>query len=166
MNIAANKVAQASSPAGSGGVSPPGSEALGFDRPHPGGMAENSPTFQRWVREFRGAQVPKGRLMRRDLSAVPPGLIVPRTLVPNVETLGYYRLSLRDNDLARSYGLRGEQILVWYFRFAYALTTYPTKRQRTGALVRPRNGTAILRHHTSGIGRGRLRYAVSPALNR
>src|SRR5664280_1058093 len=62
MNIAANKVAQASSPAGSGGVSPPGSEALGFDRPHPGGMAENSPTFQRWVREFRGAQVPKGRL--------------------------------------------------------------------------------------------------------
>ena len=30
--------------------------------PHPGGMADNSPTFQRWVREFRGAQVPKGRL--------------------------------------------------------------------------------------------------------
>ena len=25
-------------------------------------MTENSPTFQRWVREFRGAQVPKGRL--------------------------------------------------------------------------------------------------------
>ena len=75
-------------------------------------MAENSPTFQRWVRKFRGAQVPKGRLTRCDLSAVPPGLIVPRTLVPNVETLGYYRLSLRDNDLARSCGLRGEQILV------------------------------------------------------
>ena len=35
---------------------------LGFDPPHPGGMAENSPTFQRWVREFRGAPVPKGRL--------------------------------------------------------------------------------------------------------
>jgi hypothetical protein len=35
---------------------------LGFDPPHPGGMTENSPTFQRWVREFRGAQVPKGRL--------------------------------------------------------------------------------------------------------
>src|SRR5664280_1011832 len=35
---------------------------LGFDPPHPGGMAENSPTFQRWGREFRGAQVPKGRL--------------------------------------------------------------------------------------------------------
>ena len=29
---------------------------------HPGGMAENSPTFQCWVREFRRAQVPKGRL--------------------------------------------------------------------------------------------------------
>src|ERR1035437_5469652 len=35
---------------------------LGFDPPHPGGMTENSPTFQRWVREFRDAQVPKGRL--------------------------------------------------------------------------------------------------------
>jgi len=28
-------------------------------------MAENSPTFQRWVREVRGAQVPKGRLKPR-----------------------------------------------------------------------------------------------------
>src|SRR5664279_1717861 len=35
---------------------------LGIDPPHPGGMAENSPTFQRWGREFRGAQVPQGRL--------------------------------------------------------------------------------------------------------
>ena len=34
----------------------------GFDPPHPGGMPDNSPTFQRWGREFRGAQVPKGRL--------------------------------------------------------------------------------------------------------
>ena len=33
--------------------------------PHPGGMSENSPTFQRWGREFRGAQVPKGRLKPR-----------------------------------------------------------------------------------------------------
>ena len=30
--------------------------------PHPGGMADNSPTFQRWGCAFRGAQVPKGRL--------------------------------------------------------------------------------------------------------
>ncbi len=35
---------------------------LGIEVPHPGGMAENSPTFQRWVGEFSGAQVPKGRL--------------------------------------------------------------------------------------------------------
>jgi len=34
----------------------------GFEPLHPGGMAENSPTFQCWVRQFRGAQVPKGRL--------------------------------------------------------------------------------------------------------
>jgi len=39
-----------------------GSMPPGFDPPHPGGMPENSPTFQRWVREFSGAQVPKGRL--------------------------------------------------------------------------------------------------------
>ena len=25
------------------------------DAPHPGGMADNSPTFKRWVRGFRGA---------------------------------------------------------------------------------------------------------------
>ena len=36
----------------------------------------------------------------RDPSAVPSGLILLRTLVPNVETLGYYRMSLRDKDLA------------------------------------------------------------------
>ena len=74
---------------------------LGFDPPLPGGMTENSPTFERWVREFRGAQVPKGR---RDPPAVPPGLIVLRALVPNVETLGYYHMSLRDKDLARFRG--------------------------------------------------------------
>ena len=34
----------------------------GFDPAHPGGMVDNSPTFQRWVREFSGGQVPKGRL--------------------------------------------------------------------------------------------------------
>jgi len=37
---------------------------LEFDPPHPAGMGENSPTFQRWGREFRGAQVPMGRLKR------------------------------------------------------------------------------------------------------
>ena len=37
-----------------------------------------------------------------DPSAVPSGLIGLRTLVPNVETLGYYRMSLRDKDLPRS----------------------------------------------------------------
>ena len=35
---------------------------LGFEPLHPGGMGDNSPAFQRWVPEFRGAQVPKGRL--------------------------------------------------------------------------------------------------------
>ena len=58
-------------------------------------MNENSPTFQRWEREFRGAQVPKGRL-KPATSAVPSGLNRLRVPNPNVETLGYSRSSLRD----------------------------------------------------------------------
>ena len=66
---------------------------------HPGGMADNSPTFQRWVLDRQWAQVPKGRLRLCTRSAVPSGLIAHRAAVPNVETLGYCRKSLRDKDL-------------------------------------------------------------------
>src|SRR5207247_4803444 len=70
---------------------------LGF-HPYPGGIFDNSPPFQRWVGRFRDLQVPKGRLKPRDLSAVPSGLSPVRRRFPNVETLGYYRMSLRDKD--------------------------------------------------------------------
>src|SRR5438477_7503193 len=63
---------------------------------HPGGMLDNGQTFQRWVREVRAVPVPKGRLKPGDLSAVPSGRVVLRAPVPNVKTLGYYRMSLRD----------------------------------------------------------------------
>src|SRR2546422_11660710 len=72
--------------------------------PHPEGIFDNNPTFQRWVGELRGAQVPKGRLKPtkpREPSVVPSGLIVVAGAAPNVETLGYFRMSLRDNGLAR-----------------------------------------------------------------
>src|SRR5207249_11680418 len=36
--------------------------SLGFAPHHPGGMVENSPTFQRWALDRQSAQVPKGRL--------------------------------------------------------------------------------------------------------
>ncbi len=72
---------------------------LGFG-PHPEGISDNSPTFQRWVREFRSAQVPKGRLKQSEQSTVPTGLVLIPQTVPNIETLGYYRTSLRDNDFA------------------------------------------------------------------
>src|SRR5437899_6577401 len=75
---------------------PPG---FATQHPHPGGMADNSPTFQRWEFDFQWIQVPKGRLNRCPWSAVPSGLNACRTAVPNVETLGYYRKSLRDKDL-------------------------------------------------------------------
>src|SRR5260221_1408869 len=76
---------------------------LGFERPHPGGMVDNSPTFQRWVGELRNLEVPKGRLKLRGSSAVPSGLHSILSLFPKVETLGYYRVSLRENDFARLY---------------------------------------------------------------
>ena len=57
-------------------------------------------------RSLSGAQssvleVPKGRLKLRDSSAVPSGLHRILSLFPKVETLGYYRVSLREKDLAR-----------------------------------------------------------------
>jgi len=63
-------------------------------------MVDNGPTFQRWVRELRVLEVPKGRLKLRDSSAVPSGLHSILSLFPKVETLGYYRASLREKDLA------------------------------------------------------------------
>ena len=44
------------------------------DSAHPGGMNDNSPTFQRWVRELRRVPSPEGTAEPlRGLSAVPPG---------------------------------------------------------------------------------------------
>jgi hypothetical protein len=39
-------------------------------------------------------QVPKGRL--KTIASVVPSGLVPRASIPSVETLGYFRLSLRD----------------------------------------------------------------------
>jgi len=75
---------------GQEGLMPPGFHI------YPGGISHNSPTFQRWVGVWKGAQVPKGRPKPRGDSAVPSGLPLPFAVVPNVETLGYCRLSLRD----------------------------------------------------------------------
>src|SRR4051794_33702249 len=74
----------------------------GFAR-DPGGMVENSPTFQRWGSHRQTVQVPKGRLNPSAKSAVPSGLIADVAGVPNVKTLGYSRLSLRDNDFTATY---------------------------------------------------------------
>src|SRR5438445_661342 len=46
---------------------------LGF-RFHPGGMADNRPTFQRWVADHQEPSVPKARLKSRARSVVPSGL--------------------------------------------------------------------------------------------
>jgi len=73
-----------------------------FESFHPEGMVDNSPTFQRWVREYRALEVPKGRLKMRDSSVVPSGLHPDLSLFPKVETLGYYRISLREKAFRAS----------------------------------------------------------------
>src|SRR6185369_17408861 len=83
---------------------------LDFATHHPGGMADNSPTFQRWELDRQWVQVPKGRLKLCPWSAVPPGLVAHTAGVPNVETLGYYRKSLRDKDLPTFCDYRNEEI--------------------------------------------------------
>src|SRR3989442_4578367 len=64
----------------------------------PGGTSDNSPTFQRWVLVPNVTLVPKGRLNGNTVSAVPSGLTAFCGQLPNVETLGYYHASLRDED--------------------------------------------------------------------
>src|SRR5260221_5385971 len=73
----------------------------GFERLHPAGMVDNSPTFQRWVNELRALEVPKGRSKQRDSSVVPSGHPV-LSLFPKVDTLDYYRISLREKDFCAS----------------------------------------------------------------
>src|SRR5438093_12718364 len=65
--------------------------------PHPGGMGDNSPMFQHWEQEGRWRSSPEGTAEdSRAVSAVSSGLDDLGTDPPNVETLGYCRMSLRD----------------------------------------------------------------------
>jgi hypothetical protein len=67
----------------------------------PGGTSDNSPTFQRWEPVPNVALVPKRRPKLCARSAVPSGLKAFYSQLPNVETLGYCRMSLRDEDQIR-----------------------------------------------------------------
>src|SRR5206468_12465261 len=65
--------------------------------PHPGGMRDNSPMFQHWEERGKWRPSPEGTAEgSRAVSAVPSGLDDLGTDQPNVETLGYCRMSLRD----------------------------------------------------------------------
>ena len=70
---------------------------LGFATHHPGGMADNSPTFQRWDLDSAGKS-PEGTAETMHRVSRPFGTYARRTAVPNVETLGYCRTSLRDDE--------------------------------------------------------------------
>jgi hypothetical protein len=59
-------------------------DARGFEA-HPGGMFENSPTFQRWVGAVQGLQVPKGRPSSGTVSAVPSELIGVQSWFPTLK---------------------------------------------------------------------------------
>ena len=72
---------------------------LGFQtdpRGRPGGTAENSPAFQRWVWTPEGLS-PKGT---SDSAPIQPSLrgLKLQNLFPSVETLGYSHPSLRDEQ--------------------------------------------------------------------
>ena len=59
----------------------------------PEGIPDNSPAFQRWVATSGGSKVPKGRLnlCTADQPSLRDSLRFGHR-VPNVETLGYYRI--------------------------------------------------------------------------
>src|SRR5437899_2225229 len=67
---------------------------LGFEHVHPVGMIENSRAFQRWDCDLV-ALSPVGTT---EAAAFLPSLrgLSREALKPSVETLGYFRLSLRD----------------------------------------------------------------------
>src|SRR5260221_5385968 len=64
----------------------------------PEGRCDNSPRCQPWERA-REQDVPKGPPRSRAVSTVPSGLPTLLARLPNVETLGYYQPSLRDEDV-------------------------------------------------------------------
>src|SRR5213592_3407509 len=60
-------------------------------------MRDNSPMFQHWEEPTNGGSGPEGTAEgSHAVSAVPSGLDDLGTDQPNVETLGYCRMSLRD----------------------------------------------------------------------
>jgi len=60
------------------------SYALGFAAPHPGGMTENSPTFQRWVRPDEQTS-PEGTAEMLDLFGRPFAIYFVSVRGPNAE---------------------------------------------------------------------------------
>ena len=87
---------------------------------NPGGMFDNSPTFQRWVRSFRLTSVPKGRLTSCPSFSRPFGTTHASNESPNAEALGYSRMSLpgQDSTLAMACCARGWAQVRWYCRDA------------------------------------------------
>ena len=67
------------------GTRTPGPMPLGFGGPHPGGMADNSPTFQRWDHD-NSEPSPEGTAETMHRVSRPFGTYARRTAVPNVET--------------------------------------------------------------------------------
>src|SRR5258708_5597886 len=73
---------------------------------HPGGMRDNSPTFQRWGTSGRRRISPEGTTDGSRAFGRPFGTYCPWGVgSPNVETLGYCRMSLRDRSFAAELAL-------------------------------------------------------------
>ena len=83
----------------------PSESSLTLPVPSPEGTSDNSPPFQRWVRTSEGIKSRRdgrkegrnSKALCRILSSLRDSLGFQDCL-PSVETLGYSRMSLRDND--------------------------------------------------------------------
>src|SRR5437016_14566947 len=85
--------------------------------------------FQPWDLNRQSVKVPKGRLKLGGRSAVRPGLIAQRRAIPNVETLGYYRESLRDKAwVGFSSGRRGQFLVALDNLFARSSCPFSGRR--------------------------------------
>ena len=83
----------------------PSDSSVTLPAPSPEGTSDNSPPFQRWVRTSEGIESRRdgrkeglnSKALCRILSSLRDFLGFQDCL-PSVETLGYFRVSLRDND--------------------------------------------------------------------
>ena len=126
----------------------PSDSSLTLPVPGPEGTSDNSPPFQRWVRASEGIKSRRdGRKEGRNTKA--PCCILSslrdslgfRDCLPSVETLGYFRMSLRDNGRRPGQG-----------NFRKALVLAPMPFGNSGGPLSRRDTATIAQRFNTGTG--------------